>query len=177
MIGVLTICNYSILANVVDFRTYGFLNQTLSPSARDVDQRMRWDRNSFSRVDREHFIYVRGLAINFLHWLNCNFDVYSADATAPTQFFLRDICGKYLLSQACAILHYKKKAEAERLLTIPFCKFRDIKTQLHYLFGEEAWYGDWTTFSIAFEKYSSLAFGETIIRISRKESPSLFNGE
>jgi hypothetical protein len=183
MVDVLTLCNFCILSNVLDFRTYGFPNigEGDTPSQRGLDQRDTWDRNAFSRLDREHFIYVRGLAINFIKWLSCNFDAKLPQGTRPIPSFEKNFCGNYLLNQACAILNYKEQAEAEGLATISWCKFKDIKRQLQYVFhgdgddDEEPWYGDWATRKVSYKKHTSLSFGNTYI-ISRKKKPLQFTG-
>jgi hypothetical protein len=181
MINVLTLCNFCILANVLNFNTYRFANNTDNPTPRDRDQYEQWDRNGLSPVDREHMIYVRGLAINFIRWLSCNFEARSVESTEIIRPFLENLCGKYLLRQACAILNYKKLAEAERLPTIPHCKFRDVQRQLRYVLhkddddDEEAWYGDWTVASLGYLRHTSMSFGEHVT-ISRKECAEEFTG-
>ncbi len=184
MIDVLTLCNYCILSNVLDFRTYGFpgVGETDTPSPRDRSQRDLWDRNALSQVDRQYFIYVRGLAINFIRWLSCNYDATSSQAMSPIPSFEKDFCGNYILNQACAILNYKKQAEAERLATIPWCKFKDIERQLQYVLSggdddeEEPLFGDWLARKEGYQNYSSLSFGDTSYIISRKETPRQFTG-
>ena len=174
MTDVLTLCNYCILSNVLDFCTYGFSNgYNNPPSPRDHDQREVWDRNALSLVDRKYFIYVCGLAINLIRWLGCNFDATSVQGTSPVMFE-KHFCGLYLIDQACAILNYKKKAEEENLATIPWCKFKDIDRQLEFVFhrkdDEEPWFGDWPTKKADFKGFSRLAFTKAYI-ISRKASP------
>jgi hypothetical protein len=183
MIDVLTLCNYCILCNVLDFRTYGFngVGEADVPTLRDRDQRNTHDRNALTVEDRYYFIYVRGLAINFIKWLSCNFDATSIQSSTPIQFE-KYFCGRYLLNQACAILNYKKQAEAEKLMTIPYCKFKDIEQQLDYLLGgdgyeDELWYGDWHDAKRQFANHTTLAFGDTSFVISRKETPDHFTGK
>ncbi len=101
-----------------------------------------------SQINQQYFIYVRGLAINFIRWLSCNYDAMSSQAMRLIPFFEKDFCGNYILNQACAILNYKKQAEMEQLATIPLCKFKDIEWQLQYVLSggdnneEKPWFGD-----------------------------------
>jgi hypothetical protein len=183
MIDVLTLCNFCIFSNVLDFRTYSFpgVGEADTPTPRDQKQREVWDRNALTSLDRQYFVYVRGLAINFIRWLSCNFDATSAEAMEQTSSFETSFCGTYLLSQACAILNYKKQAEAEQLAKIPWCQFKDVERQLQYLFyrgdtDNDPWYGDWAARKADFQKHESLSFGETLYTISRKQTPVKFIG-
>lgn len=177
LIDVLTLCNFCILSNVLDFRTYSFINEP--PTAQDLDKREQWDLNAISRLDREYFIYVRGLAINFIRWLSCNFDAKPIQPHSPMLCILTDICGRYLSSQACTILNYKKRSEAEDLVTIPHCSYMDIRSQLEYLFEhsgqEKEWCGDWKSNLITFQNQTSMCF-DTKFTVSRKHSPDEFTG-
>jgi hypothetical protein len=183
MIDVITLCNYCILANVLDFRTYGFpgVGEGDSPTPRDRDQRQRWDRNALTMLDRHYITHIRGLSINLIRWLSQNFEVTPAEATSPFDF-KQEFCGNYIMRQACAILNYKKMAETQQLATIPWCKFKDVEQQLNYVFDantdeeEEPWFGDWYTKKLSFAKYNSLSFGNTKFTITRKESPGTFTG-
>ena len=94
------------------------------------------------------------------------------EAMRPISSFEKDFCGDYILNQACAILNYKKQAEAEWLATIPWCKFKDIKWQLQYVLSggnndeKEPWFGDWLARKKNYQNYSSLSFGDTSYIIS-----------
>lgn len=180
MIDVLTLCNFCILGNALDFRTYGFANvrDTDSPSARDRDQRKSWDRNALSGVEREYFIYIRGLAKNLVRWLSCHYDVIPTQSQAPVSSFERDFCGKYLTDQACAILNYKKLAE-KKLLTIPYFKFNDLECQMDYIFHadeEESFYDDWEQKKQKFSQYTSLALADRSYIVEKKVLPLKFIG-
>ena len=50
MIDVLTLCNFCILANVLDFHKYYFdgLNKSDSFSLYDWDQQIQWDQNTLN---------------------------------------------------------------------------------------------------------------------------------
>ena len=146
LVDVLTLCNFCILANVLDFCTYDFHNLKSSdnPSPRDLDQRNRWDWNALSWVDREYYVYIYGLALNLIRWISCNYDATSLQSQHPIQSFERYFCGKYLMDQACAILSYKHKAQDEGILTLPYCKFSDVEHQIDYVFHNHgSLSGDW----------------------------------
>ncbi len=180
LIDALTLCNFCILANVLDFRTYSFptLDDHEAPSPREYDQRAKWDYNALSVVDREHFTYTRGLARNFISWIGCNYDVTYGQATEPVVDFERHFAGRYLHQQCCAILNYKEKATGEGLSGLRFCKASDVERQMDLLFGEEQWacYGDWAQTKLDASMHGSLAFGDRAFTIKRKEKPLQFKG-
>jgi len=178
MIDVLTLCNFCILANVLDFRTYSFhgLKESDNPSPRDWDQRNRWDRNALSWVDREYYVYVRGLALNLIRWISCHYDATSLQSQHPVQSFEKNFCGKYLIDQACAILSYKQKAQDEGILTLPHCKFNHVERQIDYVFhGNESLFGDWEMKKPGFHNFTSLACSKSFT-ITKKNPPQEFKG-
>lgn len=166
LIDVLTLCNFCIFANILDFRTYSFahLADSDNPTARDMDQHIQWDYNAVPVVDRDYYTYVRGLAILFIQWLSRHYKVGWSAVTGPMTGteFLRDFAGLYLLNQACAILNYKQQAEDKELVGVKNCTFLTIERQIDYLFQEEedAWYGDWKAEKENFKDHSTLAFSD-----------------
>lgn len=180
MVDVLTLCNFCFFANALDFRTYTFegLSETEKPSPRDLEQRSKWDYNSMSIVDREHFIYCRGLARNLIRWLHCNYDVAFNRSKKTIENFQTDFCGRYMLEQACAILNYKNKAEDEGLVGARLCTFEILDKQFGYLFPSHGvrWYGDWSAKREEFEEYTSLSFWDMDFTITQKTTPLPFKG-
>ena len=184
MIDALTLCNFCILSNVLDFRTYGFpgVGEDDRPTERNLGQRRRWDRNALTVQDRQYFTYVRGLAINFIQWLSCSFDAISSITKQSVKSFQENICGKYLMTQACAILQYKEQAVEQKLPTIPWCSYSDVEQQIEFVFQDdenqnEPWFGDWTTTKFHYQDHSSLQFLDPTYQISRKKEPLPFNGK
>ncbi len=177
-----------MLANVLDFRTYSFptLEDHEVPSPRELDQRHQWDYNGLSVVDREYFAYARGLALNLIMWLGCNFDITfpagqdehgEAISLEPIDDFELLVAGRYILNQACAILTYKKRADEEPLPGIRNCKFEDVERQLDLLLGnKDRWFGNWKLAKVHFEESTSLAFGDTTFTVKRKDLPLIFKG-
>jgi hypothetical protein len=93
--------------------------------------------------------------------------VQASGGLPPVTSFDKDICGRYLTDQACAILNYKRLAEEEGLPTIPNCSFQDLERQLDYVLlatdnDDEAWYSDWEGKKANLEQYETLSFGAPI---------------
>ncbi len=148
------------------------------PQPRDWDQRIQWDRNALSWVDREYYMYVRGLALNLIRWISCNYDATSLQSQHPVQSFERNFCGHYLTDQACAILSYKQKAQDENIPTIPYCKFSDVERQVDYVFhdDEESLFADWREKRSRFQNFTSLACTSKVFVITKKNPPREFKG-
>lgn len=154
-----------------------------TPSLRDIDQRERWDRNGLTPLEREYFIHIRGLAfnaLNLVHWIHCQYEFTDTDAGNSLDFET-DIAGRYLTDQACAILNYKKRADAQNISMTRHFNFKDLETQLDYVLGTEGdpeeWFGDWEEKKQGFEIHDSLSFGpRDHLQISKKDAPFPFKG-
>src|SRR6266545_557921 len=88
-IDILTLCNYCILSNVLDPRTYNFpdIQYGEKANATHLSQREKHDYNALSPDHRHYFSYVRGLSINLIHWLHCHL-VFGS----PVFSFFRSTC-------------------------------------------------------------------------------------
>jgi hypothetical protein len=136
LVDVLALCNYCILANVLDYNTYQFpLTKDAKPTARQLLLRDQYDYNALSPVKRQHFSYVRGLAINFMRWLMINYNLISTvDKETNLHSGLYDFIQDYMGRQARAILNYKQKAEAQGVPGIRNCTAAAVRRQLKMLF-------------------------------------------
>lgn len=181
LVDVLTLCNFCILSNALDFRTYSFPNRSNSnsPDGHDLEKRLLWDYNEMSVVDREHCTYVRGLAHLLIDWISCHYDVILPHTQEPMSNFKRDFCGRYLLDQACAILNYKKLAQEDKVFGAKWCAFGDLERQINYVLhdAEGKWYGDWKAKRQNFRQYTSLSFGPMSFTITKKDKPLEFKGK
>ena len=74
-IDILSLCNFCILSNVLDPRTYSFLDLMYRQNATTTHilQCQKHDYNVLSPADRLYFSYVRGLAINLITWIDSCF--------------------------------------------------------------------------------------------------------
>lgn len=177
----LTLCNFCILSNALDFRTYSFpgVSDSNPPDGHDFDKRLHWDYNEMSVLDREHCTYVRGLARLLINWISCHYDVTLPHTQEPMSNFEWDFCGRYLLDQACAILNYKKRALEDKVFGAKWCAFQDLERQINYVLHDVdgKWYGDWKTKRQNFKQYTSLSFGSMSFTIAKKDKPLEFKGE
>ena len=177
MVNILTLCNYCILPNVLDSRTYSFpgLGASELPSDVDLQKRAMWDYNDMSTFDRQHSTFVRGLAHNLFDWISCNFNITLDDTEEPTSNVKEDVCFTYLIEQACAILHYKYLAESYNVVGVNHCSFEDVKRQLDLVLREEEKEA-WLAAKKNFTEHNSLSFGDSSFVVTRKENPLLFVG-
>ena len=130
VLDVLSLCNFCILSNVLDPRTYNFADLQYGhvANATHLSQRRLHDYNALSPDDRHYFSYVRGLAINLIQWINCH---YLFDDEDPIT-----IARQYLHQQIRAIIGYKVEAEKENVQGIPNCGEIDLRRQISLLFAD-----------------------------------------
>jgi hypothetical protein len=183
LVDVLSLCNFCILANVLDLNTYSFpdLAYRQKPTAKHKRLRELYDYNALGPDRRRYFSYIRGLAVNLINWISCRYDVTSTDElTDPAiepENFVRDFAGQYLLRQAHAMLNYKVLAEEQGVLGIGNCKAADVRRQLELLFhGKEDLYGPFDFDDPDLDLHPSWAFGHFRYRVSEKTNPLPFKG-
>jgi hypothetical protein len=139
LVDVLALCNFCVLANVLDYNTYQFpLSKGGKPSPREIYLRNRYDYNVLSPVKRCYYSYMCGVAFNFMKWLISEFDIVSTKEN-PEELSISELLSEYLDDQTYAILNYKQKAEMQQINGIVNCKAVDVKRQLDLLFdGNES---------------------------------------
>ena len=94
--NVLALCMYCILSNVLDSRTYSFPDQ--SPQELDIllQQRMQYDYNALSPVDRRTFSYYRGLALNLISWISCHYLGFDSEGDGEDMETISALASVYL---------------------------------------------------------------------------------
>jgi hypothetical protein len=178
LVDVLALCNFCILANVLDYNTYQFpLSKGGKPMPRQLQLRARYDYNALSPVKCRYYTYIRGLAFNFMNWLITQFDIISTKEN-PDEASLCDLILEYMENQAYGILHYKQKAEAQKIDGIVNCKAADVKTQLAYLFDDaQGFPGHMDTDNESLSGYDTLSFHDYSWCVIRRTSPGMFSGK
>jgi hypothetical protein len=128
-VDLLTLCNFCILCNVLDPRTYNFpdISYGSTANATHLSQRRQHDYNALTPSQRLHFSYIRGLAINLIHWIHCHYVFKDDEGTHNDFITLARTCLHQLI---LAILHYKIRAEAEDIRGIPNCSSSDLSNRL-----------------------------------------------
>jgi hypothetical protein len=171
------------MANVLDYNTYSFLDLPHGQKATAKHMRLRvlYDYNALDPERRRHFSYIRGLAMNLIHWISCHYDVTSVDkASNPANQsidFVRDFAGQYLTRQAYVVLNYKTLAEEQEVLGIWNCKAADVQRQLELLFdGKEDLYGPVDFEDPNLDLYTSMGFGHYKYQVTAKTTPLPFKG-
>jgi len=132
-VDILTLCNYCILSNVLDPRTYNFadLQYGYPASATHLLRRQQHDYNALSPDDCRYFSYVHGLAINLIHWINCHY-VFEGNTTEDPLITAR----KYFHYQVRVIIHYKMNAEKDDVQGVPNCTESDLRRQISLLLAD-----------------------------------------
>jgi hypothetical protein len=183
LVDVLALCNFCIMANVLDYNTYSFLDlpHGQKATAKHMHLRVLYDYNALDPERRRHFSYIRGLAMNLIHWISCHYDVTSVDkASNPANQsidFVRDFAGQYLTRQAYVVLNYKTLAEEQEVLGIWNCKAADVQRQLELLFdGKEDLYGPVDFEDPNLDLYTSMGFGHYKYQVTAKTTPLPFKG-
>ncbi len=172
-IDILTLCNYCILSNVLDPRTYNFpdIQYGEKANATHLSQREKHDYNALSPDHRHYFSYVRGLSVNLIHWLHCHF-IFKGKERA---YDVTSIARQYLHNQVRAILKYKITAEKERVGGVPNCTTKALRRQISLLFSA----GQMTELEAPnvddLTDMDSLAW-ETTLTPSRRSKALKFNG-
>ena len=182
LVDVLTLCNFCILANILDYNTYSFPDLSYGQKATAKHKRLRllYDYNALDPKERRYFSYIRGLAMNLINWISCHYDVTVASTdqvAAPPIDFEPMFAGQYLMRQAHALLHYKLQAEDQGIVGVWNCTAADVRRQLELLFlGKAHLYGAFNFEDPNLDLYTSLAFGDFKYRVSEKASPLPFEG-
>lgn len=132
--NVLALCMYCILSNVLDSRTYSFPDQ--SPQELDIllQQRMQYDYNALSPVDRRTFSYYRGLAVNLISWISCHYLGLDSEGDGDNMESIEDLALVYLKRLASGLLNYKVCLTRVQQLGRPNCTIADVRRQLDLLF-------------------------------------------
>ena len=139
LVDVYSLCNYCVLANVLDYKTYQFpMSQGSKPTPRQLRLRAQYDYNALTPVQREYYTYICGLALHFMKWVHSRFSIISTVENRPeeTTVSVGTLMLRHLYAQAYAILYYKRKAEAQKVRGIDNCKAADVRRQLGYLFDD-----------------------------------------
>ncbi|KAF8972602.1 hypothetical protein BDZ97DRAFT_1612585, partial [Flammula alnicola] len=110
----LTICYLGILGNVLDFETYSYPGQepgaALTP--KQEKRHVLHDYNAMSLLNRLACVHARGLALDLLEWVQCNYE-------------LRDL------------MLYKQLAEKQSIEGAPNCTLEAIGRQLQGILPAE----------------------------------------
>jgi len=131
----LTLCNFCILSNVLDPRTYGFPDLTHGQAATETHilQRQQHDYNALSPADRRYYSHVRGLAINLIHWVDCRYAFKDEDNKIHK---VSTVAETYLHRQVWAILQYKIRTEKANVQGVANCTSKDLRCQIELLFAD-----------------------------------------
>ena len=171
LVDVLTLCNYCILANVLDFRTYSFPDLSFGERASktQIQQRILYDYNALSPVDRDYYSYVRGLAKNLMVWISTRYRLTEA-GNALKEIPFGKFSLEYLMDQARAILNYKRQDENTGLVD---CTAKDVERQLNRLFS--GWLDEYFDLSDVSDA-DTLACAPWPVDVQPRTEPSKFTG-
>jgi len=102
----LALCVFCILSNVLDPRTYSFPEHLPQGDPVQLKRRVQFDYNALSPSDRKQFTFFRGLALNLISWIDCNYSVV-LDSDPSSIEDLATLCFR---RQVGAVLNYKARA-------------------------------------------------------------------
>ena len=141
LFNILTLCNYCILGNVLDRRTYSFPGHTPKNPGLRLQNRIQYDYNALSPSDRYQFTYFRGLALNLISWLSCHYIATPRKGTTDEQadddtIDIQELAASYLQRQASSLLNYKVRAKQVKYKGLEECSIADIQRQLELLFAD-----------------------------------------
>ena len=147
-IDLLTLCNFCILSNFLDPRTYNFPDLKYGHPALPTHllQRQKYDYNALSPDDCHYYSYVRGLAINLIHWVHCHFVFY--DEKDRLNDFT-SMARQYLHCQVRTIILYKHNTEQGQYGGVPNCTKEALRCQAILLFSPH-FAGEFQGFSLSF---------------------------
>jgi hypothetical protein len=131
----LTLCNFCILSNVLDPRTYNFPGLPYGETALPINvlQQQKHDYNALSPDDRHYYSYVRGLAINLINWVHCQ---YIFEDSEGRLYDFTTLSRQYLHRQVRAIVAYKGQAEKNQICRgVPNCSEAHVRRQVALLFS------------------------------------------
>jgi len=170
------------MANVLDYNTYQFpLSKGRKPTARELHLRDWYDYNALSPLKRRYFAYIQGLALNLLVWIACNYDIAPATQeeppveSAPCEVMI-EVMTPFLTNQACAILNYKRRAEAQDIPGVPNCTAADVQRQLELLFYDNPNIINDIDFDSDLSLYETFAFGDCSWRVRKRVAPMRLPG-
>jgi hypothetical protein len=175
VLNVLALCNFCILANVLDPRTYAFPGHLPEEYQLQVTRRMQFDYNALSPASRQEFTFFRGLALNLISWMGCHF---TATANGDQESLsIEELAGDCLRRLVKAILNYKVLLSKKDMEGLPNIIWGDLLRQLQMLLktkildvGED----ELERLDIGLETYFGRDPGH--YRIGRRGDPDNFDG-
>ena len=177
LVDILSLCNFCILANVLDYNTYQCLmTKGGKPSADEIRLRTRYDYNALTFVQRRYFTYIRGVALNFIFWLDSNYTLVSNPNKPQEEGSIVEVWIVYLANQALSLLNYKQMAEKQSVRGIINCKAAEVKRQLELLFCENSWV-EGLDLDEDLTDYDSFAFDDYGWEVKKASKPETYYGK
>ncbi|KAF8960610.1 hypothetical protein BDZ97DRAFT_1605550, partial [Flammula alnicola] len=136
----LTICYLGVLMNVLDFETYSYPGQepgaALTP--KQEQRHMLHDYNAMSLLNRLACTHARGLALDLLEWVECNYELRE---TIPGESaVIKDMHSVFALAMnrlCLSLMLYKQLAQQQSIEGAPNCTLEAIRMQLGDIFPAE----------------------------------------
>jgi hypothetical protein len=128
-IGLITLCSFGVLCNVLDFDTYRFPGQRQDEklSAKKREKLVVHDYNAMNPQDRVHCMRTRALAQDLVYWLDWKYEGLE----------WLELFGCTVAQHCAALYAYKANAEAQDIEGAPHCTLKAIETQLAGIFDAE----------------------------------------
>lgn len=104
-------------------------------AGQQLEQRIQHDYNALSPADRQHFSYIRGLALNFVDWMQCNLIVFDCEEQEEG-VMVETLVGDLILTDSQALLRYRDLTGGIFVSANDFTSL-DIKRQIELLFYDK----------------------------------------
>ncbi len=126
--SLMSLCVLTILANVLDFRSYSASIHHQDRLLTNTEMRlmMKHDINSIPTNERLAICFCRGVALHLFEWIRKCCIIYGPDGS-----ILEDLPSRYLVQIGAALLQYKAKAEGKKLEGVTNCSLTLLTAQVN----------------------------------------------
>ena len=133
LFNVLALCNFCILSNVLDPRTYSFPDHLPHDDPMQLRRRIQYDYNALSPSDRKQFTFFRGLARNLIAWIDSRYMGVELSGPKPEEIDVASMASNSFRRQVAAFVYYKVRAIQHGAQGSPGCTLGAIQRQLQLL--------------------------------------------
>ena len=126
----LSLCNFVILGNVLDFRTYSAPNQAQNAKKSVCQEDLWWnfDRNQIPAAERRSICYARGMALGILEAIDAHCSIFSTNGSADAK--VDNLPWRLLADQMRTIVQYKREALEKTHEGVPHCTLTTVQHQM-----------------------------------------------
>ena len=133
--GLITLCFLVIAGNILDPRTYRYLDvePNGTPTADDVDKMKHFDLNDMDAGNRMQCSYARGITWRIIQWIEDSYEMYGT-----VDLMINAIILSYFTTLSKKILLYKRLAQNANIQGVTNCTYELLEAQIDLCFDETA---------------------------------------